>query len=53
MILLLKKGFEEFIDNCNARSLRPATIIHYQESFKYICRFIDKELLIKDKSNLQ
>ena len=40
--------FEQFIDSCNSRNLRPATLNHYKESFKSICRFIDKDTLIKD-----
>lgn len=46
--ITFEKGFEDFIDNCNARNLRPATITHYRESFKSICRFIDENTLIKD-----
>lgn len=42
------QGFEDFIDNCNARNLRLATINHYRESFKSIRRFIDKELVIRN-----
>ncbi|MBK1809172.1 phage integrase family protein [Clostridium sp. YIM B02505] len=43
-----KDGFEEFIDSCKARNLRPATINHYQESYKSITRFLDEQMLIKD-----
>lgn len=43
-----EQGFEDFIDSCKARNLRPATINHYQEGYKAITRFIDKNILIKD-----
>ncbi|MDR3597844.1 site-specific integrase [Clostridium sp.] len=46
--ITFEQGFEEFIDNCNARNLRPATLNHYRESFKSITRFVDKNLSIKD-----
>lgn len=42
------EGFEEFIDSCKARNLRPATIKHYEDSYKSILRFIDEGLLVKE-----
>ena len=46
--ITFEQSFEEFSDSCNSRNLRPATLNHYKESFKSICRFIDKDTLIKD-----
>ncbi|HEY8804454.1 MAG TPA: site-specific integrase [Clostridium sp.] len=42
-----EKGFEEFIDNCKGRNLRPATITHYQEGYKAITKFVDKDTDLK------
>jgi integrase/recombinase XerD len=42
------QGFNEFLDNCKARNLRPATIAHYQEGYKAITKFVDKDISIKD-----
>ncbi|WP_017416028.1 tyrosine-type recombinase/integrase [Clostridium tunisiense] len=49
--LTFKEGFEEFLDSCKARNLRPATIKHYEESYKSIIRFVDEEMFIKDISH--
>ncbi|OOM75452.1 tyrosine recombinase XerC [Clostridium puniceum] len=42
------KGFDEFIFNCRARNLRPATIQFYDNSIKSIYKFIDPKMRIKD-----
>lgn len=42
-----QEGFDEFIDSCRARNLRPDTIKHYNEGYKSITRFVDKDIIIK------
>ncbi|MFT5875116.1 MAG: integrase/recombinase XerD [Clostridium sp.] len=46
-----EQGFEEFIDSCKARNLRPDTIKHYNEGYKAITKFVDKDMVIKDIKN--
>lgn len=46
--LTFKQGFEEFINSCKARNLRPDTMKHYNEGFKAITRFTDKDMFIQD-----
>jgi integrase/recombinase XerD len=40
--------FDEFLDSCRARNLRPATITHYQEGYKAITKFVDRNIPIRD-----
>lgn len=42
------RGYDEFIFNCRARNLRPATIQFYDNSIRSIYRFIDPKMPIKD-----
>ena len=42
------QGFKEFIDNCKTRNLRPDTLKHYNEGYKAITRFTDKDISIPD-----
>lgn len=46
--MTFEEGYKEFIYNCKARALREATIKHYNEGYKSIVRFLDKDTLIKD-----
>mgnify|MGYP001584939984 FL=1 len=46
------KGFEEYLDDCRGRNLRKATITHYEEVYKAVTRYIDKEMNIKDMNEL-
>ena len=42
------RGFDEFIFNCRARNLRPATIQFYENSIRSIYKFIEPKKPIKD-----
>jgi len=42
------RGYDEFIFNCRARNLRPATIQFYDNSIRSIYKFIDPKIPIKD-----
>lgn len=42
------RGYDEFIFNCKARNLRPATIQFYENSIRSIYKFIEPKTLIKD-----
>lgn len=42
------RGYDEFIFNCRARNLRPATIQFYDNSIRSIYKFIDPKMLIRD-----
>ncbi|NRY60842.1 tyrosine-type recombinase/integrase [Clostridium beijerinckii] len=42
------RGYDEFIFNCRARNLRPATIQFYDNSMRSIYKFIDPKMQIKD-----
>ncbi|MBU3215834.1 site-specific integrase [Clostridium estertheticum] len=46
--ITFEKGFEEYLDNCKARNLRKATITHYEEGYKAVTKYIDKEMNIGD-----
>lgn len=46
-----EQGFDEFIDSCKARNLRPATLKHYNEGYNSITKFVDKNIPIKDINN--
>lgn len=37
----ISEEFDEFIDICNSKKLRPATLKHYRESWKQISKYID------------
>jgi len=41
-------GYDEFVFNCRARNLRPATIQFYDNSIRSIYKFIDPKTPIKD-----
>lgn len=41
-----KEGFEEFIFNCKSRNLRQGTIIHYEQSYVQLIKYIDKNIEI-------
>jgi integrase/recombinase XerD len=45
-----KQGFEEFINSCESRNLRLATIEHYEEGYKAIIKFLHEDTAIKDIS---
>lgn len=49
-VLILKDGFEMYIDNCFQRNLREATIKHYQQSFKQLYKYIPEDTLLNDIS---
>lgn len=49
--MTFEDGFNEFILNARATALRDATINHYNEGFKSITRFVDKNTLLKDINN--
>lgn len=42
------RGYDEFIFNCRARNLRPATIQFYDNSIRSIYKFIDPKMPIKN-----
>lgn len=42
------RGYDEFIFNCRARNLRPATIQFYDNSIRSIYKFINPKMLIRD-----
>lgn len=42
------RGYDEFIFNCRARNLRPATIRFYDNSIRSIYKFIDPKMPIKN-----
>jgi integrase/recombinase XerD len=42
------RGYDEFIFNCRARNLRPATIRFYDNSIRSIYKFIEPKTSIKD-----
>lgn len=42
------RGYDEFIFNCRAKNLRPATIQFYDNSIKSIYKFIDPKMPIRD-----
>lgn len=46
--MTFEEGFKEFLDSCKARNLRPATIIHYEEGYKAITKFIKEDTQIQD-----
>jgi integrase/recombinase XerD len=46
--LSFEQGYKEFIDSCKARNLRPGTITHYNESYKVITRYFDKNIDLKE-----
>lgn len=42
------RGFDEFIFNCRARNLRPATIQFYENSIRSIYKFVEPKMPIKN-----
>ena len=42
------RGYDEFIFNCRARNLRPATIQFYDNSIRSIYKFIDPKMPLKE-----
>lgn len=42
----IAEGFEEFIDRCISKNLRPATLKHYNYGWKQISRYIDVSIKI-------
>ena len=45
--ITLEEGFNEFLDDCMARNLRPYTIKHYKEAYKVIIRYVEPSINIK------
>ena len=43
-----EQGCEDYIVDCKARNLREGTIKHYQDAFKQIFKYLDKDILIED-----
>lgn len=43
----INDGFDEFIDRCNAKNLRPATLKHYKESWNQIRKYLDTDQEVK------
>ncbi len=46
------RAYDEFIFNCQARNLRPATIQFYDNSMRTIYKFIDPKTQLKDITKL-
>lgn len=46
--LTFEEGFTEFIYSCKPRNLREGTINHYEQGYKSITRYFDKNIPIED-----
>ncbi len=46
----IAEGFDEFIDRCISKNLRPATLKHYTYGWKQISRYIDVNIKIRSIS---
>lgn len=46
--ITFNKGFNEFILNCKGRGLRNTTIRHYEQSYKQIIKYLNKDILLSD-----
>lgn len=46
--LTFQEGFTEFIYSCRARNLREGTVKHYEQSYKSIIRYFDKDIPVEN-----
>lgn len=46
--MTFQEGFSEFVYSCKAQNLREGTIKHYEQGYKSITRYFDKDIPIED-----